>query len=208
MDDETSDFLIKFLKGWWVGDVCYGEMFVAVLTVGGPLWAEGVTEIKNHTQSTSSPLWLAAEVPRGPKGRVSIIFFRVKYPKGSLLVKMCLCRGGYVCVCSCLYTSLYMHISMILTIHISIEPTRYPCRSLNNQSSPHIQKNITISIFALSLYRSQTVGVRGTETRKCTLESDSVRPTKGTGHSATVVPWTPSHRRQLYVLKSLLGVPV
>nr|XP_027222653.1 protein O-linked-mannose beta-1,2-N-acetylglucosaminyltransferase 1-like [Penaeus vannamei] len=67
LDDETSDFLIKFLKGWWVGDVCYGEMFVAVLTVGGPLWAEGVTEIKNSTQATSKPLWLAAEVPRGPE---------------------------------------------------------------------------------------------------------------------------------------------
>lgn len=72
LDDETSNFLVEFLKGWWVGDVAYGEMFVAVLTVGGPLWAESVTEIRNHTQSISSPLWLAAEVPRGPEGKVRI----------------------------------------------------------------------------------------------------------------------------------------
>ncbi|XP_063604100.1 protein O-linked-mannose beta-1,2-N-acetylglucosaminyltransferase 1-like [Penaeus indicus] len=138
LDDETSDFLIKFLNGWWVGDVCYGEMFVAVLTVGGPLWAEGVTEIKNHTQSISSPLWLAAEVPRGPKGKVSICFF--------------------------------------------------PCNM-----SRRFTANGNVFVY------SWTVGVRGTEIRRCTLDSDSVRPTKGTGHSATVAPWTPSPRRQLCV---------
>ncbi|XP_037787541.1 protein O-linked-mannose beta-1,2-N-acetylglucosaminyltransferase 1-like [Penaeus monodon] len=98
LDDETSDFLIKFLKGWWVGDVCYGEMFVAVLTVGGPLWAEGVTEIKNHTQSTSSPLWLAAEVPRGPKDSGCAWY---RDPKMHSRVRFCETYEGYGALCDC-----------------------------------------------------------------------------------------------------------
>ncbi|XP_063867551.1 protein O-linked-mannose beta-1,2-N-acetylglucosaminyltransferase 1-like isoform X2 [Scylla paramamosain] len=68
LDQKTSDFLIEFLQGWWVGDVCLGEMWVAVATVGGKLWAEAATSMRALSNKSSSPLYLTVQVPRRPSG--------------------------------------------------------------------------------------------------------------------------------------------
>ncbi|XP_050695667.1 protein O-linked-mannose beta-1,2-N-acetylglucosaminyltransferase 1-like isoform X2 [Eriocheir sinensis] len=64
INEKASNFLTEFLKGWWVQDVCIGEMWVAVATVGGRLWTEAATTVRNIPGTYSSPLHVAVHVPR------------------------------------------------------------------------------------------------------------------------------------------------
>nr|XP_045604574.1 protein O-linked-mannose beta-1,2-N-acetylglucosaminyltransferase 1-like isoform X2 [Procambarus clarkii] len=99
-DDDTNDFLEKFLRGWWVGEVCSGEMWAAVATVGGRLWAEAATTLRRYTSSASSPLWLTASVPRAPPGG-GCPWSRL--PHLQERAAFCDTYEGYGAWCSCLH---------------------------------------------------------------------------------------------------------
>lgn len=71
LDETAKHFLMEFLKGWWVQDVCIGEMWVAVATVGGRLWTEAATTIRKGGGKCSSPLHVAVDVPRRSVGKVN-----------------------------------------------------------------------------------------------------------------------------------------
>ncbi|KAG7155648.1 O-linked-mannose beta-1-2-N-acetylglucosaminyltransferase 1-like 24, partial [Homarus americanus] len=97
-DNETNDFLEEFLGGWWVGNMCHGEMWVGVATVSGPLWGEAATTHRNYTSGPSTPLWLEVEVPRTPPVRAC-----AWYGQPELQERAAFCEKyeGYGDWCSC-----------------------------------------------------------------------------------------------------------
>ncbi|XP_045127503.1 protein O-linked-mannose beta-1,2-N-acetylglucosaminyltransferase 1-like isoform X2 [Portunus trituberculatus] len=97
LDQKTSDFLMEFLQGWWVGDVCLGEMWVAVATVGGKLWAEVATSMRTLSNKNSSPLHLTVQVPRRPSGVAAECEERTDTKK----IKFCEEYEGYGDWCGC-----------------------------------------------------------------------------------------------------------
>ncbi|KAK7084463.1 hypothetical protein SK128_023058 [Halocaridina rubra] len=96
-------FLEDYLGGWFVGDMCYGEMWAGIGTVDGRMWAEGATIIRNYTVKMSKPLIISAIVPIGKNK------FRCEWysdPMNQMHAEFCETYEGYADFCSCNVSSI------------------------------------------------------------------------------------------------------
>ncbi|XP_069950931.1 protein O-linked-mannose beta-1,2-N-acetylglucosaminyltransferase 1-like [Cherax quadricarinatus] len=114
LDEETNNFMEDFLRGWWVRDVCHGEMWAAVATVGGPLWGEAATTLRIYNSSSSSPLWLTVSVPRDQSGRWCGWY---NLPELQQRAAFCQKYEGYGAFCQCQHpSSLTPHLAPALLL--------------------------------------------------------------------------------------------
>ncbi|KAK7084460.1 hypothetical protein SK128_023055 [Halocaridina rubra] len=103
--EEDLELLHQYVGGWWMENVCLGEMWAAVGLIDGPLWAEAATTMGNLTipMTSSKPLHIAVTVPKFPPEQRCAWY---ALPEHAERAKFCETYEGYGDFCDCNTTSI------------------------------------------------------------------------------------------------------